>query len=287
MQERNNFQAQFMFLFIIALFTNQSLLIENFLPALILSSIISILSYKLKFLDYKGGIATFILGLIVFWFGGWKWTVPFFVFFLISSLFSKIKKSSTDLKTYLEKSGKRDHWQVLANGGLGGILVILNYFFPTELFYLAFVSSVAAVCADTWSTEIGTLFQTVTINILTLKVVQQGISGGVSFIGTIGGIIGAAVIAASSTFWINAKHLNYLFFIIFAGIIGNLFDSIIGASIQAKYRCNVCSKITERVFHCHKPALLVNGFRWINNDVVNFATGIIGGLFGFLFIEIF
>jgi uncharacterized protein (TIGR00297 family) len=261
---------------------------NNFLLALFFSAIISFLSYRFKFLNYNGTIAVFVLAAIIFGFGGWKWTIPILAFFLLSSLISKVKKQNNgNFKSYIDKTGKRDHIQVIANGGLGGILVILNYFFPSELFYFVFVSSVAAVCSDTWSTEIGTFSQAVTLNILTFKIVQQGISGGISLIGTLGGILGAAAIALSSIFWISAKHLNYIFFIIFAGIIGNLFDSIIGASIQAKYKCDVCSKITEKIYHCSKKASLIKGIKWINNDMVNFATAIIGGLFGFLFLEIF
>ncbi len=263
-------------------------LIKNIFIAIFLSSIISFFSYKFKFLNYSGTISLFILAVIIYGFGSWKWTIPILTFFIFSSLISKIKKSNNiNFENNIEKSSKRNHIQVLANGGVGGVLVTLNYFFPSELFYFTFVSSIAAVCADTWSTEIGTMYRTTAINILTFKTIQQGISGGVSLIGTLGGVLGAIIISLSSMFWISSRNFTYIFFIIFAGIIGNIFDSIIGASIQAKYRCTVCSKIIEKNFHCNQAAVLKKGFKYISNDMVNLAAAITGGLFGILFIEIF
>jgi uncharacterized protein (TIGR00297 family) len=286
-QEGNGIYTKVVFLILIP-FAIIKFSITNFLFTIILSSLISILSFKFKFLNTGGTIAIFLLAMVIFGLGGWKWTVPILVFFLFSSLLSKLKGNKPAIaEKYIEKSTPRNHIQVLANGGAGGILVILNYFFPLELFYVVFVSSIAAVCADTWSTEIGTFKQAATVNILSFKKIQQGMSGGISFPGTIGGVLGASIIAFSSLLWLGLKHINYVIFIIFAGIIGNLFDSILGASLQAKYKCNICSIITEKSFHCGQNSLLIKGFNIINNDVVNFATAAVGGLFGYLFIQIF
>ncbi len=287
-QERNNIQILLSFILLVVPISFAESSIFYYLLTFFLSSAISVLSYKLKFLNLKGTFAIFVLAMVIFGLGGLNWTIPILVFFIFSSLISKIRRKNFEINSkYTETHSPRDHMQVLANGGFGGILVILNYFLPSEFFYFAFVSSIAAVCADTWSTEIGTITQAATVNILTFKVVQQGTSGGVSITGTIGGIIGATLITLSSLLWINVKHFYYVIFIIFAGIIGNLFDSVLGASVQAKYKCTVCSNVIEKPFHCKEAALLIKGFKWINNDVVNFATAVIGGLFGFLFIEIF
>ena len=287
MFQEGSIYTKLVFLSIAAPFIIIKSSISDFLLTIILSSLISISSYKFKFLNFRGTLAIFLLASVIFGLGGWKWTVPLLVFFVLSSLISKLKRKTPSVtEIYIEKSMPRNGIQVLANGGIGGILVILNYFFPSELFYIVFVSSVAAVCADTWSTEIGTFKQSATVNILSFKEIQQGASGGISIPGTIGGVLGASIIAASSLMWLGLKHINYIIFIIFAGIVGNLFDSILGASLQAKYKCNVCSKITERNFHCGQNSILIKGFKIINNDMVNFATAAMGGLFGFLFIQI-
>ena len=288
LQERNNFKILLFLIPVIIPVSLQKSVVPHYLLTFFLSLIISVLSYKLKFLSLKGAYAIFFLAMIIFGLGGLNWTIPILVFFVFSSLLSKIKRKNFETAGKpLEKFSPRNHFQVFANGGLGGILVVLNIFFPSQLFYVSFVSSIAAVCADTWSTEIGTTFKGKTVDIMSFKIVEQGISGGISLAGTLAGFFGSAVIALSSIFWLNMKHFYYIIFIIFAGIIGNLSDSILGSSIQAKYKCNVCSEIIEKPFHCRRSAVLIKGFRWINNDVVNFATAVIGGLFGFLFIEIF
>lgn len=287
-QERNNIKIlPFLILMIIPVSFNKSSA-SYYILTLILALIISIISYRLKFLNLKGTSAIFLLAAVIFGLGGIKWTIPILVFFVFSSLLSKIKRKNLEIgRKHIEKYSPRNHIQVFANGGFGGILVILNFFFPSQLFYVSFVSSIAAVCADTWSTEIGIMTKSKTVDILSFKIVEKGVSGGVSLIGTLGGILGASVIAFSSIFWLNMRHFYYIIFIIFAGIVGNLSDSILGASLQAKYKCNVCSEIVEKPFHCKHSALITKGFKWINNDVVNLATAVIGGLFGFLFIEIF
>jgi uncharacterized membrane protein len=64
-----------------------------------------------------------------------------------------------------------------------------------------------------------------------------------------------------------------------SGAVGSLADSLIGGTIQAQYRCAVCAKITERRKHCGgRETSLVQGYRWINNDIVNFAASIVGAV---------
>ncbi len=287
-QERINFKILLFLILMISPISSIKSSNFHYLLTFILSFSISALSYKLKFLSLNGTFAMFLLALVIFGLGGIAWTIPILVFFIFSSILSKIKRRNLKSDgSYHKEYLPRNHRQVFANGGFGGILVILNYFFPSELFYIVFVSSIAAVCADTWSTEIGTIINSKTVNILSFKIVQQGISGGISLAGTFAGILGSAIIASCSILFINMKHTYYIFFIIFAGIVGNTFDSILGASVQAKYKCALCSEMIEKPFHCRQSASLIKGFKWIDNDMVNFATAVIGGLFGFLFIEIF
>jgi uncharacterized protein (TIGR00297 family) len=256
----------------------------NFIFCTFIAFVIAIISYRVKFLTKSGSVATFLLASVIFTFGGLKWSVPIMAFFFLSSILSKIrKKVNENVETYFEKSGVRDHLQVIANGGIGGVLVILNLIFPSELFYFIYVSSLAVVCADTWSTEIGTMYKTKTYNILNLKPVEQGVSGGISLIGTLGGFLGAFIIALSAMLWIDLNLLNYILFIILAGVIGSFFDSLLGATIQAQFECEICGKVTEKIFHCDKNTLHKRGYNWLNNDFVNLLAGISGGIFIILF----
>lgn len=263
----------------IILFDNpQTELLTGFITGLVLALIVSSLSYKFDLLTISGSTAAFLLAGFIFGLGGLKWSIPIITFFILSSILSKVReKVNQEVNLYFEKSATRDYMQVISNGGLGGVLVVANKFYPSELFYSIYVASLAAVCADTWATEIGTLKKTKTYNILNLKPAEQGISGGISAIGSLGAFLGAVAIAVSALFWIN-DILYFSLLIIFAGVAGSFIDSILGASIQAQNKCPVCKKITEKETHCGKSTEHFKGIKWFNNDLVNLFSGISGGI---------
>ncbi len=260
------------------------MLLFKLLIALILAFIIAIISLRFKFLTKGGSVAQFILATIIFGLGGLKWSVPIIVFFFLSSILSRARnKKNKNVEIYFEKSDQRDQFQVLVNGGLGGLLVLLAQVMHVELLYYIYVSSLASVCADTWATEIGTLRETKTINILNFKTVEQGSSGGISLNGILGALLGAFIIPLSSLIWIGLNNFNYVLIITVSGFGGSIVDSILGASVQAQFYCSVCGKITERKIHCLKKTSQAKGIFWINNDVVNFAASLAGGFFFVLF----
>ncbi|MCX7875549.1 MAG: DUF92 domain-containing protein [Melioribacteraceae bacterium] len=252
-------------------FINQALI------SLLIAFVIVFISYRLKFLTLSGSIATFFLAGIIFTLGGIKWSIPILTFFILSSLISKLRKKKNDeVELFFEKSGTRDYFQVLANGGLGGVLVILYFLYDSDFYYLLYLASLSAVCADTWATELGTWNKTKTYNILTFKEVEQGVSGGISFIGTLGAIAGTVAISFSGIYWIEMNYAFYFILIIVSGLFGSFIDSILGATIQLQKECSVCNKITERNFHCGEETKFYRGISFINNDVVNFIAGLSG-----------
>jgi len=255
---------------------NSPLLLQ-FTLGLVLAGIVAALSYRAKFLTADGSVSTFLLAGFIFGLGGWKWSIPILTFFILSSLLSKVRKEKNAVvESYFEKSGTRDFMQVFANGGLGGVLVIINTISPSELFYYGYVASLAAVCADTWSTELGTLKVNKTYNILNFKPVSQGMSGGISIPGTLGGLAGAIVIAVSGLFFFESNMLLLVIVIVGSGFAGGLFDSILGATVQVQYKCKICGNVTENVEHCGERSQKFRGLEIINNDFVNFLSGVFG-----------
>ena len=251
----------------------------NILLGFFFAAVIVIVSYRVKFLTLSGSIATFFLAGVIFSLGGIKWSVPILTFFILSSILSKLrKKKNEEVELFFEKSGVRDYMQVIANGGAGGVLVILYTLNPNELYYLIYLATLSAVCADTWATEIGTWKKTPTYNILNLKPIEQGVSGGISWVGSVGAVLGSAAIAFSGIVWNSISTLEYFVLIIISGVLGSFFDSLLGATIQAQNLCVVCSKITEKKIHCGSEANHHRGKKWINNDVVNLLSGIAGGV---------
>jgi uncharacterized membrane protein len=63
-------------------------------------------------------------------------------------------------------------------------------------------------------------------------------------------------------------------------LLASLFDSLLGATVQAIYWCPTCAKETERhpIHTCGTPTTHLRGWQWVNNDVVNFACSVMGAI---------
>jgi len=252
---------------------------------LLLGAVVAVSSLRLRFLAPSGSAAAFVLAAVLFGIGGWPWTVPILVFFISSSLLSKMGKSrKKQFEGIFEKTDTRDIGQVAANGGTAGLLALLSYFFPDPVWYTLHLGAVAAVNADTWATEIGVFSNTRPRSIIGLKPVPHGTSGGVTLLGTAGALLGSALVAVAgglmappgSVFPVSGTVLGI---VVLAGLSGSLCDSVLGASIQAQYRCPVCGKITEKQVHCGGRATeLVSGLRFMNNDWVNWICSVTGAV---------
>jgi uncharacterized membrane protein len=49
-----------------------------------------------------------------------------------------------------------------------------------------------------------------------------------------------------------------------------LLDSLLGATVQARFHCHACDVPTERARHrCGATTQWTGGMRWISNDAVN------------------
>jgi len=236
---------------------------------------IAVASFKSGLLTASGAVATFLLAVVVFGIGGWQWTIPLVIFFLLSSLFSRVGATrKAALRIAGDKAGGRDHAQVFANGGIGGILALLAYWYPEVNVYPVFVGSIAAVTADTWGTELGLLARGRTVRFPDFTSVSPGTNGGITLVGSMAGMGGSLVIAASSSAWLDAGLLAW---VLVAGLAGSAVDSILGGILQARFRCPVCGTITDERVHCNnQPTALVSGLAWLNNDGVNWVCAAIG-----------
>jgi len=240
-------------------------------------------AYKLHSLTVSGAFGAFLLGVFMFGMGGWDTMLPLIGFFVLSSLLSKFAEGHNTTNEISSKGSQRDIVQVYANGGIPLIMAIAWYLsdFSTQWLYWGFLASMATATADTWETEIGSFSKGLPVNILNFKRVARGYSGGISLLGSLGGLLGAACIAAiayvaGAITW----QPELLSMIILSGFAGTLVDSILGASIQAKFSCTVCGKPTEKLIHCGQASEHVSGIIWLDNDWVNLAGTLSGtGIF--------
>jgi uncharacterized protein (TIGR00297 family) len=230
---------------------------------------------RFKLLDLSGAVSAVLLGSTVVLFSGWIWIFPLAFFLFSSSLLSRIpgfRKSGI-----AAKEGKPRDWkQVLCNGGLYGVLSTVYSLLPTfyqgDLQFLMLVS-MAVATSDTWASEIGVGMKGKVVDLLNWKKVESGISGGISFAGTVGGLLGSASIAVFFLLMMPKAHNSTFLFLIvlFLGFLGMLIDSLLGAWLQGRY-ISESGKILDDQ---QENARIIKGFRFISNDLVNLISQII------------
>jgi uncharacterized protein (TIGR00297 family) len=277
-------------------FGSDSLLLDpKIATAAALGGIVAWTSHRLHLLSASGSVATFLLAVLVHGAGGWAWTLPIVAFFLLSSALSRLGRArKRAFDGVFEKTSTRDAMQVAANGGVAGAIAVLARIAPWDGWFVLYLGALAAATADTWSTELGVLARGRVRSVLTLRSVPAGTSGGVSLAGTLGGALGAAVVAAigmvGSGAWDagvrDAGIWGPLAMLTAAGLAGSLVDSVLGATLQAQYRCGYCGGETERRVHCHLPTTLVRGRAAVDNDLVNIACTVAGAAVALVFVLI-
>ena len=284
--------------------------VTRLVSGLLLSSTIGLLAYRRQSLNRSGVVGAIITGTTTCGLGGWSWGFALIFFFLSSSLLSHFREQDKE-KTAADKFSKgsqRDLAQVAANGGVATALALaygLNTSpTPRALLRAAYIGTLATATADTWATELGVLSAQQPRLITTGKPTTPGTSGGITALGTGAAALGA--FALGLVFWLlqgnldermvddrvmedhateDRKGLPYPIrwalpiIALFSGLIGAMFDSVLGATVQAMYYCPHCEKETERRIHsCGTRTIPLRGIPWMNNDVVNFLATLVGGL---------
>lgn len=250
------------------------------LLGLFLSALIGYFGYRRGSLSKSGVLGAMLVGTAIFGFGGWTWGILLIVFFVSSSALSHFKASRKEsLAEKFSKGSQRDLAQALANGGAGALIAVANFFWPHPLWWAAFVGALATVNADTWATEIGVLSKAQPRLVTNGKLVEVGTSGGITLDGTLAALAGSALIGLVSSLSLSFS-LSFSFFFLssLSGLLGSLFDSFLGATVQAIYFCDNCNIETERhpMHTCGHPTRLSRGWRWLDNDWVNFVSSLVG-----------
>ncbi len=260
---------------------------------IVLSGLIAFAAYRRGSLSRSGVAGAMIVGTAIFGFGGWVWGMLLVIFFVLSSLLSHYRETAkADLAEKFDKGHRRDLGQTLANGGAGALLALAYWLHPSPALLAAFVGAMATVNADTWATELGVLSRRPPRLVTTWQAVERGTSGGVSGLGTLAALAGALTIGLAA---LVCSALDGLFggpgfalagwtllpAALLGGLAGSLVDSLLGATVQAIYYSARRHKETEkRIDPDGTPNARRRGWRWLNNDGVNFVSSLAGALVG-------
>lgn len=232
----------------------------------ILSSAILLLcvfaATRMFWLTPNGAIAAWATGACIVSAGGWMYLVPMLVFFIAGSLSGSLHKKGG------QKSG-RNAIQVLTNGGVAGLCILAYGLTGHQIFEVAYLVSVGISLTDTLSGDIGIASGKIPFDIITLKPVDPGMSGGISFGGTAGGI-GVSVLFGLMCYFLFDISMADLYIIAVFGTAGMVADSVLGSLYQAKYMDS--GTLTESP---ENNAVLVRGQRWMTNEMVNLLSNLL------------
>jgi len=176
-----------------------------------------------------------VVACLVFAGAGYTGVAMMTTFFILGSAATSWQKhKKQNFAGSEEHPGGRSAAQVLANAGVGAITGLLVLFFHayTALWILMMTGSFASATADTLSSELGTVYGRRFFNIVTLKPDQRGLDGVISLEGTLIGVVGSCIMAL--VYAIGFGWSSGLIWVIIAGTIGNLTDSVMGALLERR-----------------------------------------------------
>ena len=216
---------------------------------------------RLEWLDSGGAMSAWLLGIVVLLFGGWLHALLMLMFLISGSVLSRLPPG----KIRPAEEGGRTGRQVHSNGMVAGLVLLLSVWLPGYEWNTVFVSVIAAVTADTWSSEIGSRCGRFTFDIIGFKKVRSGISGGISAIGTLGGMAGSAIISGVAIWFFEFIPFWEVFIF---GIFGMLVDSVLGSSIQGKYLDERSGELLDEPV-VGKRQTTTHGWQFMDNNRVN------------------
>ncbi|MEZ4456054.1 MAG: DUF92 domain-containing protein [Gemmatimonadales bacterium] len=237
------------------------------------------LAWRLRALSPSGAVAALVVGTLILAATGWPGAAILGVYFATSTGISRIV---TDLRAEDDDQARtetRTARQVIANGGPAALGALVEWHTPGLGLWLVAVG-LAAAGADTWATAFGGLSPRPPRDLLRLRVVPRGTSGGVTWFGTTGSLMGAATIGLTAMS-VGAGPRSFLA----AALIGagaTVLDSALGSGLQARFYCPACDRPTERGRHCGTTPRLVSGVAWFDNDAVNLVSTAAAVATGFL-----
>lgn len=233
----------------------------------------------LKALDGRGFLASVAVGYSILLGGGIGWFVIVAVFFTLGISFTWYKyEYKKKIGGAQDKGGARNWPNILANGGSASIFAVGAYLNPSPIFAIMFLGSVSTAAADTAATELGLLSRRLP-KLIThpSRSVMPGTSGGVSLLGFAGAALASLVIGVMGFLLGIVRNPTLILLVcLVGGVVGAVFDSVLGATLQRKGYCWICLKPTESLRHCGEPTAKTGGLSFIENNIVNLLATLMG-----------
>jgi uncharacterized protein (TIGR00297 family) len=190
---------------------------------------IALVAVLLRIVSPSGGIAGAIAGIVILHFGGWGGYAVLWAFFLFGTIASKLGYAKKEeLGTAQANRARRGARHVVANVAVGAWLAFAIgsrvTAFAVPVLALALAGAFAAALADTFGTELGTLYGRKPFLLSRLRRVSPGTRGAISLAGVLGGGLGALLVALAGAAT-GLYPVRLIGIVIAAGLAGSLAES--------------------------------------------------------------
>lgn len=198
---------------------------------------IALAAHRARSIDISGAVSAVFIGTAIVAGLGLAAFALMMAFFVVGSAATKLGYRVKAARGIAQEKGGARSWQnAWANGGVPAFLALLGGMAPPEhrlLFTLAYAASVATAAADTCSSEVGKAYGRRTFLITTFRPVPPGTEGAISLEGTLGGLLGGALIGGLGALvglygWPAAAAVAV------AGLLGSLAESVIGTVAEKR-----------------------------------------------------
>ena len=217
---------------------------------------------KQKSLNKSGLIHSAILGTGLMTFLGWKGYTLCVFYFILGSAVTKIKMNQKKIENIAEKNdGARGPANVWGSASVAMIFAILSYLNKesSELFKLAYVTSISTKLTDTFQSEVGKAFGKNTFLVTNLSKVPRGTEGAISIEGTLAGILASIIINVGAYKLGIIDENKEILISVVSSQVATFIESYIGAKYQKEF---------------------------LNNELVNVINTLIGSLLSIIIYKI-
>ncbi len=205
------------------------------IAAVAFNVLFALIALRMHLVNRSGAGAGLLLGVAVYAGYGYKSFLILFAFFVLGSAATKLGYARKAALGVAERRGGARSWREATANLLApaffSILVIATL--HQRAFLLALVAALAEAAGDTISSEIGQVVGGRAYRITTLQPVPVGENGGVSLAGTSAGL-GASALIAALGYALGLVTAGGAVIAASAGLAGNLFDSLLGATIERR-----------------------------------------------------
>ncbi len=200
--------------------------------------VLGYVSFALGTASVPGMLTGVLSALLAVVLGGVGWFLTLMAFYAFGGLASKYRfDEKADRGVAQENEGARGTGNVLANSAVAlaaviGFAATAHVDVPAAVFGFAFAGATATAMADTLSSEIGGLFDRPRL-VTTMRPVDPGTDGAITWQGELAGVIGALVVAGIAAMGMPiGEGVTGGGIVVLAGVGGMTVDSLLGAVVE-------------------------------------------------------